>query len=52
VNRFTRLAMRAPIGLYRVGLGGLLGTRFLLLEHVGRSSGPARLLPLFRLVPR
>ncbi len=34
--------MRAPIGLYRVGLGGLLGSRFVLLEHRGRRSGLLR----------
>ena len=34
--------MRAPIGLYRLGLGGLLGRRFLLLEHLGRTSGLTR----------
>lgn len=37
-----RLAFRAPIGLYRVNLGFLLGTRFLMLEHVGRKSGETR----------
>lgn len=30
---------RAPIGLYKIGLGGLLGERFLLLTHTGRRSG-------------
>lgn len=33
---------RAPITLYRLGLGFLLGSRFLMLEHVGRRSGLAR----------
>ena len=42
VNRFQRLLMRSPIGLYRIGLGGLLGSRFLLLEHTGRKSGLSR----------
>jgi deazaflavin-dependent oxidoreductase (nitroreductase family) len=42
MNRMTRLMMRAPIGLYRVGLGWLLGKRFLLLEHTGRRSGLTR----------
>lgn len=37
-----RAFFRAPIGLYRLGLGGLLGHRFLLLEHVGRKSGLLR----------
>ncbi len=36
-----RLA-RAPITLYRLGLGRLLGPRLLLLEHRGRSSGLVR----------
>jgi deazaflavin-dependent oxidoreductase (nitroreductase family) len=34
----ARLGFRLPIGLYRMGLGGLLGTRFLLLTHTGRKS--------------
>jgi deazaflavin-dependent oxidoreductase (nitroreductase family) len=34
-----RLAARAPIFLYRVRLGWLLGKRFLMLEHVGRKTG-------------
>jgi deazaflavin-dependent oxidoreductase (nitroreductase family) len=42
MNRFNRFMMRAPIALYRVGLGGLLGKRFLLLEHTGRKSGLTR----------
>src|SRR5699024_6556677 len=33
---------RAPIALYRVGLGGLLTTRMVLLEHRGRRSGQIR----------
>jgi deazaflavin-dependent oxidoreductase (nitroreductase family) len=36
------LAWRAPIWLYRLGLGGLLGERFVLLNHVGRKSGQPR----------
>lgn len=39
---FQRLLWRAPIWLYRVGLGGLLGGRFLLLTHTGRKSGQPR----------
>lgn len=42
VNRLQRFFFRAPIGLYRIGLGGLMGDRFLLLEHVGRKSGETR----------
>jgi deazaflavin-dependent oxidoreductase (nitroreductase family) len=37
-----RLAFRAPILLYRLGLGWLLSSRFLLLEHRGRRSGTTR----------
>jgi deazaflavin-dependent oxidoreductase (nitroreductase family) len=33
---------RAPIWFYRIGLGGLLGKRFLLLNHIGRKSGQSR----------
>ena len=38
----SRLLWRAPIWLYRVGLGGLLGSHFVLLNHVGRRSGQPR----------
>lgn len=34
----SRLLFRAPIWLYRWGLGWLLGKRFLLINHVGRIS--------------
>lgn len=37
-----RLVLRAPILLYRVGLGWLLGHRFLQLTHTGRKSGLPR----------
>lgn len=37
-----RLFFRAPIWLYRWGLGWLLGKRFLLLNHTGRKSGLPR----------
>lgn len=40
--KIPRSLARAPIALYRVGLGGLLGRRFVLLEHRGRSSGLVR----------
>jgi hypothetical protein len=33
------LAFRLPIWFYRLGLGGLLGTRFVLLTHTARRSG-------------
>lgn len=39
---FIRFAVRLPVGLYRARLGWLLGERFLLLEHVGRTSGLKR----------
>jgi deazaflavin-dependent oxidoreductase (nitroreductase family) len=39
---FSRFLYRLPILLYRIGLGGLLGKRFLLLEHIGRRSGLIR----------
>lgn len=41
-GRLTRLAARAPLRLYQLKLGWLLGERFLRLEHVGRKSGLAR----------
>lgn len=34
--------MRAPIWLYRARLGGLLGQRLLMLEHIGRKTGARR----------
>lgn len=40
--RIPRPIARAPIVLYRLGLGGLLGRRFVLLEHRGRRSGLIR----------
>ncbi|MFC9892178.1 nitroreductase family deazaflavin-dependent oxidoreductase [Nocardia sp. NPDC127579] len=42
----TRWFVRAPIGLFRAGLGFLFGSRLLLLEHVGRTSGAARYVAL------
>ena len=41
-TRLRRALFRAPIWLYRLGLGGLLGGRFLLLTHTGRTSGRPR----------
>ena len=41
VLRTARLA-RAPIWLYRAHLGGLLGSRLLMLEHRGRITGQPR----------
>ena len=37
-TRILKLAFRAPIYLYRLELGWLLGHRFLLLIHQGRTS--------------
>lgn len=42
----TRWLVRAPINLYRVGLGFLFGTRLLMLEHVGRRTGARRYVVL------
>lgn len=42
----TRWLVRAPIWLYRTGLGFLLGHRRLLLEHIGRKSGARRYVVL------
>jgi len=38
----SRLAFRLPLLLYRLGLGGLLGKRFVCLTHTGRRSGKLR----------
>lgn len=38
----SRIAFRLPILLYRLGLGWLLGERFLLIHHTGRKSGKLR----------
>jgi deazaflavin-dependent oxidoreductase (nitroreductase family) len=38
----SRMFFRAPIWLYRWGLGWLLGQRFLLINHIGRVSGLPR----------
>ena len=37
-----RLFLRMPILLYRAHLGWLLGSRFLMLTHIGRKSGLPR----------
>ena len=39
---WRRTVLRAPIALYRAGLGGLLGHRLVLLAHTGRKSGLPR----------
>lgn len=38
----TQRLMRAPIWLYRARLGFVMGSRFLMLEHIGRKSGATR----------
>lgn len=38
----SRVIWRLPIGLYRLGLGWLLGSHFLHLTHTGRKSGKPR----------
>lgn len=35
----TRWFLEAPRALYRVGLGWVLGNRFVMIEHTGRTSG-------------
>jgi deazaflavin-dependent oxidoreductase (nitroreductase family) len=42
----TRWLVRAPIGLYRIGVGLVFGTRLLMLEHTGRVSGQRRYVVL------
>ena len=42
----SRRLMRAPIWLYRAGLGFVFGSRLLLLEHIGRTSGARRYVVL------
>ncbi|HEY1840659.1 MAG TPA: nitroreductase family deazaflavin-dependent oxidoreductase [Mycobacterium sp.] len=42
----TRPLMRAPIWLYQAGAGAMLGSRLLMLEHVGRKSGARRYVVL------
>ncbi len=41
-GRLGRWLARAPSYLFRLGLGWLLGRRFLLLEHIGRTTGLPR----------
>lgn len=42
----VRWFVRAPIWLYRAGLGFVFGSRLLLLEHIGRTSGARRYVVL------
>jgi len=39
---FLRILLRAPILPYHIGLGWLLGQRFLMLTHTGRKTGTRR----------
>lgn len=39
---WSRIAFRLPIQVYRARLGGLLGSRFVLIHHIGRKSGTPR----------
>ncbi|GAA4796930.1 hypothetical protein GCM10023200_36350 [Actinomycetospora chlora] len=41
-HRLTRALVRAPIPVFRCGLGRLFGGRLLLLTHVGRRTGRPR----------
>lgn len=43
-GRILRLAFKAPLVLYRLWLGWLLGERFVLLTHIGRRTGRTRTL--------
>ena len=42
----NRRLVRAPIWLYRARAGALFGSRMLMLEHVGRTSGQRRYVVL------
>lgn len=42
----VRLFVRAPIWLYRAGLGVIFGHRLLMLEHVGCNTGQRRFVVL------
>ncbi|MFB8003254.1 nitroreductase family deazaflavin-dependent oxidoreductase [Nocardia sp. NPDC056000] len=42
----TRWVVRAPIALFRAGLGFVFGSRMLMLQHIGRRSGAARFVVL------
>lgn len=41
-SRWARLAFKAPVHLWRLGLGPIIGKVFLLLTHTGRVSGLPR----------
>ncbi len=39
ISGFAQFLFRLPLGLYRLRLGWLFGSRFLRLTHIGRKSG-------------
>jgi deazaflavin-dependent oxidoreductase (nitroreductase family) len=41
-----RPLMRAPIWVFKAGAGAVLGSRLLMLEHIGRTSGVRRYVVL------
>ncbi|WP_006244379.1 nitroreductase family deazaflavin-dependent oxidoreductase [Mycolicibacterium tusciae] len=42
----SRTLTRAPIWVYRAGLGFVFGSRMLMLEHIGRRTGATRYVVL------
>ncbi|WP_253900550.1 nitroreductase family deazaflavin-dependent oxidoreductase, partial [Mycobacterium asiaticum] len=42
----SRKLVRAPIWIYRARAGALFGSRMLMLEHIGRTSGMPRYVVL------
>lgn len=42
----SRRLVRAPIWLYRIRAGALLGSRVMMLEHIGRTTGARRYVVL------
>jgi deazaflavin-dependent oxidoreductase (nitroreductase family) len=42
----SRTLTRAPIWVYRAGLGFVFGSRMLMLEHIGRRTGAVRFVVL------
>ncbi|MEC3975836.1 hypothetical protein QMK34_11150 [Amycolatopsis sp. H20-H5] len=51
---WLHLIFRAPIALYRVGLGRVIGHRLVRIVHIGRSSGRRRetVLETIATIPR
>ena len=41
-NAFVRWMFRVPVYFFRAGLGFLFGSRIIMLEHIGRTSGLTR----------